>query len=104
MEPKACVATSRERHDGWTAARRERFLDCLASQAHVRLACAVVGLSPQSAYRLRSRDPAFAAGWEDALRLGYDRAAQQLLAALPAVLARNHQIHQLSVNFGPRSA
>lgn len=43
------------------------FLECLRDTANVRLACTRAGVSREAAYRLRERDPAFAAAWQDAL-------------------------------------
>src|SRR6478735_2788882 len=54
---------STTRHDGWTAARKARFLDALAGDGNVRAACARVGLSREAAYRLRRRDVLFARAW-----------------------------------------
>ncbi len=60
------------RHDGWTDERKARFLDCLAAKGNVRLACRKVCLSPEAAYRLTRRDPAFARIWAAALVLAHD--------------------------------
>ncbi|WP_157222497.1 hypothetical protein [Novosphingobium sp. AP12] len=46
-----------------------RFLDHLAGKGDVSSACARVGMSRTSAYLLRRRDTAFAAGWQAALVL-----------------------------------
>ncbi|MEZ0497146.1 hypothetical protein [Sphingomonas sp. IW22] len=64
---------------GWTAARRKRFLDVLASASNVRLAAREVGVNPASAYALKRRDPAFAALWQEAIEQGYDRLEQALI-------------------------
>ena len=81
-------STTPTRRDGWTHARRARFLECLAATANVKLACAVVGLSRQSAYRLQARDPAFAAAWDDALREAHEAAVRAFLEELPEPLRR----------------
>jgi hypothetical protein len=65
---------------GWTKAKRTRFLDTLAATAHVRMAAKAAGMGPQAAYKLRRRDPAFAALWAAALELGYERLETGLLA------------------------
>ena len=57
-------ARTRIRHDGWTKARREAFLAALASTGNVRAAAEAVGMSAQTAYRLRRRDPVFATEWD----------------------------------------
>ena len=51
------------RHDGWTAARKARFLESLAGDGNVSAACARAGLSREAAYRLRRRDALFARAW-----------------------------------------
>ena len=60
------------RRDGWTADRQLGFLDILARTNSVSAAAASVGMSRESAYRLRRRDPAglFAAAWDRAVGAG----------------------------------
>ncbi len=65
---------------GWTKTVRTGFLDTLARTCNVRGACAAVERSPHSAYGLRGRDPAFAALWQQALTMGYERLKQLLLS------------------------
>lgn len=67
------------RHDGWTRARRQLFLDTLAGTCNVRIAIAATGLSVSTAYQLRRRDPAFAELWKEALTIGYERLEEALL-------------------------
>lgn len=57
----------RIRHDGWTEARTQRFLDTLAHTGCVTDAARVAGMSDVGARRLYKRYPAFAAAWDDAL-------------------------------------
>lgn len=57
----------RVRHDGWTEARTQRFLDTLALTGCVRDAARVAGISRAAGYKLYKRFPAFAAAWDDAL-------------------------------------
>lgn len=64
---------------GWTAKRRKAFLDVLAASANVRLAARSIGVDPAGAYRVRARDKAFAALWDEALALGYDSIEQALI-------------------------
>lgn len=78
--PCAPTPVLQYRHDGWTAERRVRFLDALATCGCVRSACAHVGLSWQSAYLLRRRDALFAAGWDGALVRARDLAEDVLMA------------------------
>lgn len=58
--------TPAARRDGWTAQRRDEFLDALSTGSDVSRACVQVGLSRQAAYRLRRRDAGFAAAWDEA--------------------------------------
>lgn len=68
-----------ERHDGWTPARQREFLETLADTGNVTRAAVSVGMTAQSAWRLRRRADAraFDAAWEAAL----ERALQHLLPA-----------------------
>lgn len=58
----------------WTRARMADFLAELATSHSVAAAARAVGLSRQSAYRLRARlrGEAFDAAWEAAVQQGYD--------------------------------
>jgi len=76
------------RRDGWTPARRERFLGHLAAGLDVKRACALVAMSRQKAYALRGRDAAFAAAWDEALRAAQGNREAELLALLPEKLRR----------------
>ena len=64
---------------GWTPERKMLFLDRLAVSGNARAACRRVGLSAESAYRQRRKDPLFARAWAAAVLLGRD-ASQQVLA------------------------
>ena len=63
------VPNLRRRHDGWSVGRQADFLGYLAETGSVLAACRRVGMTRQSAYRLRRRDRArsFAAAWDAAL-------------------------------------
>lgn len=63
-------APLRERQDGWTADRQRAFVTAIADSGCISQACRVVGVSPQSAYRLRHhpKGKAFAIAWDAALR------------------------------------
>lgn len=63
----------------WTGEVKVRFLEALSHRGNVRLACARVGLSAETAYRQRRRDPVFARAWAAAMALAR-RASQQVLA------------------------
>lgn len=70
-------APRRPRHDGWTAERQRAFVRCLAETGCVRSACAEVGLTARSAYRLREHPAAagFRAAWDHATALATARLA-----------------------------
>lgn len=73
-----------QRHDGWTADRQRAFIAALADCGSITLASRAVGVTPQSAYRLRRhpKGKGFAHAWDTALRcasgrlvsLAYERA------------------------------
>lgn len=54
----------RERHDGWTGVRRDRFIDLLSVGLSASRAAMLCGMARQTAYRLRARDPGFARAWD----------------------------------------
>jgi len=62
---------TRGRRDGWTGQRQAEFLGMLVETRSVIGACEAVGMSRNSAYRLRARPGAesFAAAWDVALGL-----------------------------------
>ena len=64
------------RHDGWTPRRQYDFIQALAVMGVVSRAARAVGMSKQSAYKLRDRPGAesLVAAWDVALAMGYDRA------------------------------
>ncbi|BAV66220.1 hypothetical protein [Sphingobium cloacae] len=59
------------RKDGWTPARRKRFLETLAATCNVSEAARAAGKNLSSAYYQRRRDPGFAREWAQALNVGY---------------------------------
>lgn len=69
----------RARHDGWTPERQRAFVEHLADTGSVREAATLVGMTEQSAWRLRRRTGAagFGAAWDAALR----QAMRQLVAS-----------------------
>jgi hypothetical protein len=73
--PEFDIAPTRKRHAGWTADRQRRFIDHLSLTGHVGEACAVVGVSSSSAYRLKNKPGAesFSRAWDAALRLSATR-------------------------------
>jgi hypothetical protein len=71
----ACPAAN---HNAWTPRRKAAFLHFLAETGNVRAAAARVGISFQSAYVMRRRDPVFGEGWAAALVLARDHVEQVL--------------------------
>ncbi|HWK42055.1 MAG TPA: hypothetical protein VNR60_09005 [Croceibacterium sp.] len=65
----------------WTDARALAFLEELARSGSVADAARAVGVSRNSAYRLRARAPVFAEGWEVAQRAATARLRQGIVAA-----------------------
>ena len=67
----------KRRHDGWTAERQRAFIAALAETGCVSEACAEVGITPRSAYRLRehAKAQAFAEAWDHALAMASARLA-----------------------------
>lgn len=68
----------RPRQDGWTAQRQRAFIAALAETGCVSEACAEVGLTPRSAYRLREH-PA-AVGFRDAWKYALSMATARLIS------------------------
>ena len=58
------------RHDGWTPDRQVCFIEQLAATQSLTKACAAVGMSRVSAYKLRAHPDAaeFRSAWEKALQ------------------------------------
>ncbi|MCB2015836.1 MAG: hypothetical protein R3E11_02295 [Sphingobium sp.] len=67
------------RKNGWTKARRAKFLQLLKESCNVTDSVRAVGLTLPAAYALRKRDPEFAAGWAEALEQGYAELEMHLL-------------------------
>ncbi len=63
----------RQREDGWTPEIMERFIVELIELGSMRAAAKVVDRDVTSAYRLRTREPAFARAWDAARRMAYAR-------------------------------
>ena len=64
-QPDLPPAAPSHRRDGWTVGRQAAFLRALGLTRSVTKAARAVGMSRESAYRLRARDPhgLFAAIW-----------------------------------------
>ena len=67
------LPATRNRLAGWSADRQRYFLATLAETGSVHLASSAARLSARSAYKLRTRSPAFAAAWDTALQLAVGR-------------------------------
>jgi hypothetical protein len=69
------VASGSPRHDGWTPERQRAFIAQLVETGGVAAAARAVGMTRQSAVRLRKRADAegFARAWDNALCEGRDR-------------------------------
>ncbi len=65
-------------HQGWTPATKAAFIDALAASGEVLAAVKTVGLSPQSAYRHRARDPEFARAWASARMISREVVIEEL--------------------------
>lgn len=65
QNPLALVPEKATRRDGWTVEKQRGFLQMLAATQSVAQAAKAVGMSRQSAYKLRARldDAPFGAGW-----------------------------------------
>ena len=72
--------TRRLRQDGWDGGKMASFCGTLAETGVVTFACRASGMSAQSAYGLRHRNPVFAKAWEAALSMARERLADELLA------------------------
>jgi hypothetical protein len=75
------VPTASTRHDGWTPARQIAFIQLLSTHGGVSAAARAIGMTPQSANRLRRRTDAesFAVAWDAALEEGRLRAYDQAM-------------------------
>lgn len=76
---KGRAAARRPATRGWTKTRRREFLEHLAATMNVRGSARAVGVSEQSAYRLRARDEDFRAGWRAAIAEAYERLELEML-------------------------
>lgn len=83
---KRLVQIGRARVKQWTARAEQRFLEVLAETANVKAACAVVGLSPCSAYNHRDRRPDFARRWYETRSIAHVRIEMAYLEQANAML------------------
>lgn len=68
----------------WTTKAKGTFLAALAAGSSVSAAATAAGLSRESAYRLRSRNPRFASAWATAQAVAQDRRAEAWRTAYAA--------------------
>lgn len=93
-------ASRKARHDGWTAERQRVFIRCLAETGCVRTACAEVGITPRSAYRLREHSKArgFRSAWDHATSLAAVRLAaiafDRAINGTPERIYRNGELYE----------
>ena len=73
-------AGNRMRPDGLTAERRELFLDTLIETGSLNEAVAAAGGRVSSWYRLRDREPEFAAEWASATEHGFETMQAYVIA------------------------
>ena len=66
----------------WTNRKAHAFIEALAQHGKVAAAARSVGMTRQSAYKLRSREPVVAEGWERAQALGRKRRLTRAKATL----------------------
>lgn len=78
-EPQPPAIIPHARHDGWTGERMATFLEVLADTGIVSEGCRAVGMSRDTAYSLRNRDPVFAAAWRAAQSKARPHVADGLL-------------------------
>jgi hypothetical protein len=87
------------RHDGWTPQRQRRFIEALAATKSISKACAAVGMSRMSAYKLRDHPDAseLRAAWSSALRpdWGRPRAQSRRVAARLAALKAASKVYDV---------
>lgn len=69
-----------------SAARRRRFFLHLSATCNAAASAKAAGLSNSTVYALRQADAEFLAAWQDAMRAGYDRLEEALLARALAAL------------------
>lgn len=67
------VQAKKRRENGWTKAKRTAFLSELAASCNIRRASQAAGMTPSGVYKLRQREEEFAAAWQAALEIGYER-------------------------------
>jgi hypothetical protein len=79
---KPAQRVSAQRPDGWTPARQAAFLRALATTHSVTAAARAVGMTRQTAYRLRARlkGQPFDLAWDAAFQSSFDALAEAAMA------------------------
>lgn len=72
--------------------RLDEFLVRLAESCNMSRAARQAGVSHSTIYRLRARDPDFAAAWQQAIEAGYERLELALVEAALARVARRAEM------------
>lgn len=83
-KPRPAKSTLPDPSYHWTSRKAHVFLGVLADRGQVEEAARIVGMSRQSAYRLRARlgeDGLFARAWDQALEEGREKLAERRRAA-----------------------
>ena len=94
------LPASRNRLAGWSADRQRMFLCYLAETGSVHLASDGARMTARSAYKLRTRSPAFAAAWDTALQLAVGRLSAIVFDR--AINGRVEQVYRDGVLIGER--
>ena len=88
--PKFEPVPLRPRHDGWSAERQIRFVEAIAEGATVDAAARRVGMTRDSAYKLRRRPcgGSFRRGWDAALDCNMPEVEQAVIERVKNGVAR----------------
>ena len=92
------------RKDGWSEAMQARFLEVLRATANVSEASRACGMKFNGAYRLRARDPGFAAAWQEALEQGYAELEMMLIRQSLFGTERTELVREGGARHGPVKA
>lgn len=77
----------------WSAAKEATFLTALEEGANVKRAADAIGMSTETLYARRRREPAFFAAWAEAVRGGYLDVEALLIEHAKAVLSGAEPCH-----------
>ena len=88
----------------FTRKAKAEFLEWFAATCNASLSARKVGFDYRTAFRHRREDPEFAAGWDEALKLGYVRLEEIALREAERALKRRPRISGPSAPPGPADA